>query len=182
MSWITQSYCNLAINPIRWPACNRTVLVGESVRQLYMRLLLSRSTVPSFYMHGQLLFVLATHHSHILLSGMVSWSICLVWKSEPIKKSSNHGDQRWTQQVRTLIYLVHWCWKKLWYTIVLLELLFLFSHLILFWKGVVWVGHKLVAPETVLYPPFQYESLFLSGLNVGLNLLSIPTLLNLDVK
>jgi len=24
MNWITQSYCNLAINPIRWPACNRT--------------------------------------------------------------------------------------------------------------------------------------------------------------
>jgi len=23
MSWITQAYCKLAINPIRWPACNR---------------------------------------------------------------------------------------------------------------------------------------------------------------
>ena len=24
MNWITQSYCNLAINPIRWHSCNRT--------------------------------------------------------------------------------------------------------------------------------------------------------------
>ena len=28
MNWITQSYCNLAINPIRWHACNRTECVS----------------------------------------------------------------------------------------------------------------------------------------------------------
>jgi len=29
MNWITQSYCNLAINPIRWHSCNRTEWVSS---------------------------------------------------------------------------------------------------------------------------------------------------------